>query len=38
MDEQLQLIDLGDAVMETRQTAYYPFVPDSVFGTGMHPD
>ncbi len=33
----IELEDLGDATVETRQWWYAPDYPDSMFGRGIHP-
>jgi hypothetical protein len=34
--EPIELVDLGDAAVETKQCAPAAFVPDSWFGWGTH--
>lgn len=39
MNEEVEIVDLGDAKEETKQVAPIPpFYLDSVFGTGSRPD
>lgn len=38
MNEQLGLIDLGDATTETRQWGLWPVYFDSIFLLGEYPD
>lgn len=33
--EDLYLINLGDAVVETKQVCYYPAYPDNEYGFGI---
>lgn len=37
-EERVELVDLGDAMEETRQPFWYPRYPDSEFGFGWLPN
>lgn len=35
IDERLELVDMGDAVRETKQVSPYPLYADSIYGVGF---